>query len=283
MFRGNIICAQSKIIAFSPHYKKDNVRLYEMLDIHSEIQSLMMDHRYQSLLGYFNSSSGVIPIINKLPHSIQEKCTNYAHKYKNTHHVTFPPFSCLLEFMQDISKMKNDLGFSYISHISETSGNPTLKEKEKFGRMKYGRPRISASKTEVRQDYVNCQINQMCPLHKTNHSLNGCRGFKEKSYEERNKFLRENNICFRCCNSNQRKSNKCTEKVCCDICRSDKHSSAMHLELKSNIGYGGEKTDKKASESTNTISTCTQICKGHFPFTPIRLSRQDNEGICNIR
>jgi hypothetical protein len=38
-----------------------------------EIESLMANPQYTVLLSYFNSSSGVLPIINKLPYNIQEK------------------------------------------------------------------------------------------------------------------------------------------------------------------------------------------------------------------
>jgi hypothetical protein len=38
--------------------------------------------QYTVLLSYFNSSSGVLPIINKLPYNIQEKWTMRAANYK---------------------------------------------------------------------------------------------------------------------------------------------------------------------------------------------------------
>jgi hypothetical protein len=50
-------------------------KLYELVDIMIEIESLMANPQYTVLLSYFNSSSGVLPIINKLPYNIQEKWT----------------------------------------------------------------------------------------------------------------------------------------------------------------------------------------------------------------
>jgi hypothetical protein len=38
-----------------------------------------------------------------------------------------------------------------------------------------------------------------CPLHKAGHTLNDCRGFRKRSLQDRQKFLRENRICFKCC------------------------------------------------------------------------------------
>ena len=49
---------------------KDNSKLYEQTYILSEIED---NADYSSLLAYFDTSSGVLPIVNKLPHAIQEK------------------------------------------------------------------------------------------------------------------------------------------------------------------------------------------------------------------
>jgi hypothetical protein len=55
-----------------------------------------LNPQYTVLLSYFNSSSGVLPIINKLPYNIQEKWTMRAANYKKQHSVPFPPFSLVL-------------------------------------------------------------------------------------------------------------------------------------------------------------------------------------------
>ena len=47
----------------------------------------MEDVQYNTVLVYYNSSSGVTPIVNKLPYGIQEKWTNHASSYKRTHSV----------------------------------------------------------------------------------------------------------------------------------------------------------------------------------------------------
>jgi hypothetical protein len=57
-----------------------------------EIESLMANPQYTVLLSYFNSSSGVLPIINKLPYNIQEKWTMRAANYKKQYSV---PSTCV--------------------------------------------------------------------------------------------------------------------------------------------------------------------------------------------
>jgi hypothetical protein len=93
---------------------KDNKKLYELVDIMIEIESLMAKPQYTVLLSYFNSSSGVLLIINKLPYNIQEKWTMRAANYKKQHSVSFPPFSLVLNFVKEISKIRNDPSFSYL-------------------------------------------------------------------------------------------------------------------------------------------------------------------------
>jgi hypothetical protein len=74
----------------------------------------MANPQYTVLLSYFNSSLGVLPIINKLPYNIQKKWTMRAANYKKQHSVPFPPFSLVLNFVKEISKIRNDPSYSYL-------------------------------------------------------------------------------------------------------------------------------------------------------------------------
>lgn len=52
---------------------KDPKMLYDLLDILTEIESTKENEQYATLLSYYDSSSGVNPIIGKLPQGQQEK------------------------------------------------------------------------------------------------------------------------------------------------------------------------------------------------------------------
>ena len=90
-----------------------NLKLYELADLAAEIEATKSNPQYSALLAYFDSSSGVIPIVNKLPFGIQEKWTSFASSYKRTHNVAFPPFSMFVDFLQDVSQTRNDPCFAY--------------------------------------------------------------------------------------------------------------------------------------------------------------------------
>ncbi|VDI05040.1 Hypothetical predicted protein [Mytilus galloprovincialis] len=206
----------------------------------------------------------------------------------NNIQISNQPFQNL-KFMRDMTKMKNDPGFSYPNESSSTP--TTVKEKAKFPRNNHSRPQIAVNKTEVKSE--RNQVSKTCPLHNTNHSLNNCRGFKEKSFEDRKKFLREHNICFKCCNSDQHKSKDCKEKVPCEACGSESHASAMHLgftEHKSRVNHGEEKNIPEQ----DAVTKCTQICKQQFSGkscakivqvknSQIRLAKQNTNILCDFR
>ena len=71
-------------------------------------------------------------------------------------------------------------------------------------------PVISARKTEVEPSpYPVLRPDKMCPIHRTKHTLNACKAFKAKYIEERRKFLRQKNTCFKCCESDNHAKNAC--------------------------------------------------------------------------
>ncbi|KAK3108867.1 hypothetical protein FSP39_017555 [Pinctada imbricata] len=78
---------------------KDKQRLYELVDILAEVQSIKSDTRYAAMLSYYDTSSGVNPILAKFPPHIQNKWMDRAVRYKDTNRVTFPPFTDLSKFV----------------------------------------------------------------------------------------------------------------------------------------------------------------------------------------
>lgn len=69
---------------------------------------------------------------------------------------------------------------------------------------------------------------KQCPLHNKPHPLRKCRGFRNKTLDERKTYLKEKNICFRCCASSAHIAKACDKPVQCKECNSDRHLSAMH-------------------------------------------------------
>ncbi|CAC5421662.1 unnamed protein product [Mytilus coruscus] len=192
-----------KLHAFHTITNKDCVKLYDLLDILTEIESSMLNPKYTTLLSYYNSSSGINPIVAKLPYFLQEKWTTHASSYKKSHKIAFPPFSLF---------------------------------------------------SSVR-----------CPLHKAGHTLNDCRGFRKYPIQDRQKFLREKKICFKCCETNEHFASNCTVNVKCAVCGNKRHATAMHIDRynQNRTQADNEKpltADDGGHSEDNVTVKCTTLC-----------------------
>lgn len=133
------------------------------MDILAEIEAIKEDPNYSALLSYFDSSSGINPIVNKLPFNIQEKWTMRASNYKTKKSVPYPPFSYFVEFLQEMSKIRNDPGFQYEASSSAPTPNQYRKTKNTT---------VLSCKTEVEPNRnLDYRGQKWCPIHNANHSL----------------------------------------------------------------------------------------------------------------
>ena len=177
---------------------KDSVKLYELSDTLSEIESLKEDPKYATLLAYFDSSVGISPVVSKLPYNLQEKWTTRASNFNKVHSVTYPRFWVFTEFIQEQAKIRNDPGFRYSTSFTST-------EKTACPR---NRPTVASKKTGLRKEtdqtvhnvdkasITNSYDSSRCPIHKTKHTLNDCRVFMNKSFDEKKKMFERQPFMF---------------------------------------------------------------------------------------
>lgn len=64
---------KQKLVFFPKITGKEVKKLYDLVDIVVEIDSLKQDEQYSSLFPSYDSSPGVNLIVNKLPYHLQEK------------------------------------------------------------------------------------------------------------------------------------------------------------------------------------------------------------------
>lgn len=206
---------KKKLARFPKLVNKDYAKLYELLDIVTEIDSLKENPTYSTLLAYFDSSSGVNPIVAKLPHSIQEKWITEASNHKLRSGTPYPAFPLFVAFLEKITRIKNDPSLQF-----DTAQDANrCKQLRAFPGRTQGRknsPTVSAFKTQVRVQnsgvYYDDSIPapDCCPIHeKSKHSLNKCRSFRLRPLDERRTFIKENGHCFRCCGPRKHIRTKC--------------------------------------------------------------------------
>ena len=199
---------KEKLTSFPKQSNKDTIKLYELADILSEVESLKEDTDYGLLLSYYDTSAGINPIVAKLQTGLQEKWTNHAVKYITTHDVHFPPFSEFAQFIRNTIKIKNNPCFMY--GLIPTVAQPQTFSKDKTAPT---REQVSFRKTEV-TDRLPSKTStadksstltsdksakeDRCPIQDTKHTLAVCRTFGSKPISERRQVLNRNGGCYRC-------------------------------------------------------------------------------------
>ena len=103
------------------------------MDLVEEIASVKRQPQYASLFGYFDSLTGINPLVVKLPTALQEKWTVEATKYKKRAAAVYPPFTFFVSFLKDLARMKNDPSFNYsgdsdktVVHHTRSGRNPAV-------------------------------------------------------------------------------------------------------------------------------------------------------------
>ena len=105
--------------------------------------------QYATLLSYYDSSSGVNPIICKLPQPLQNKWVSQA--AKKYYSVLFPPFSFLVDFIRETSSMKNDPAFQFdgLSLSTASLEKRTTERKRAIGSLP-----VHTRKTDLTTDFL---------------------------------------------------------------------------------------------------------------------------------
>ncbi|XP_025766921.1 uncharacterized protein LOC112848107 [Oreochromis niloticus] len=249
-----------KLESFPKIHNRESQKLQELADLLTELDVAKREG-YLPGLAYLDTSRGVQPIVEKLPLYLQDRWLSHGCKYKRDHHVAFPPFSYFKEFICREAEERNDPSFNYPDLFTNSY------RKERSNQV---RP-VSVHKTNISMASEPKIGNpeKLCPMHHKPHSLQKCRGFRKLLLEERKRFLKENNICFRCCASTTHQAKSCEATVKCGECDSDKHISALHpgpasrsdAVPTSSTENGGERSDTEAQSVT---SRCTQVCGDGF-------------------
>lgn len=103
-----------KMENFAKISAKDNSRLRELGDLLLELE-LAKAEGHSPGLAFLDTARGVNPIVEKLPHTLQEKWISCASKFKTNHNVAFPPFSVFSQFVREQARIRNDPSFFFLS------------------------------------------------------------------------------------------------------------------------------------------------------------------------
>lgn len=252
-----------RVDSFPKITSKDWRKLRELGDLLMELQAAKSEGAFPGL-ACLDTARGISSIVQKLPFNLQERWMMLGYMFKRQHGVSFPPFSVLVDFVSDQARMRNDPSFLPPPQAEHT--------KQDFSRGG-NRASVSVHKTDIPPDNptstdvkkVDIDPAKMCPIHKKPHPLHKCRSFREKSYEERKAFLKQNGICFKCVSSTTHLARSCEKSVKCNECGSDRHHSVLHpgpapetVKAPTRTeAHGGEGSDSPKEELS---ASCTKVC-----------------------
>ncbi|XP_069108188.1 uncharacterized protein [Argopecten irradians] len=230
---------------------KDGKKLYDLLDILTEIQVSKQNPKYATSFAHYDSALGIGQIVPKLPTRLQMKWTDRAAGYKRTHGAMFPPFSFFITFVSEMATVMNDPGLTV--DIGEQHNNTTSRRQDPKQKSD-----IRVRKTEVQTDKTT--NGKSCPIHpqSNSHSIDQCKDFKKRSLDEKREYIRQNRLCFRCIGPAHTARN-CKEDVKCSECGSRRHLFVLH-ESRSRPEEQKTTGDPHGGEPPDLNSKCTAVC-----------------------
>lgn len=177
-----------------------------------------------------------------------------ASNYKTKKSVPYPPFSYFVEFLQEMSKIRNDPGFQYEASLSAPTPNQYRKTKNTT---------VLSCKTEVEPNRnLDYRGQKWFPIHNANHSLKDCKTFRHKPWSERKTILKNSGLCFRCLDWNHL-ARDCRTVVKCEYCDSENHHTALHDDRFSRQDQYKETIYQKEVDVQNKLK-CTVVCGMNF-------------------
>ena len=158
---------------------------------------------------------------------------------------------------------KNDPSLNF----SEQSLNTESETKQKHYRTKVNvrKTDITSNSNDTNSEHSSTK---RCPLHKVNvHSIMSCRQFLAKTYQQKREYLKDNQLCLRCCVGNHF-ANKCHAFVKCLKCQSARHITCMHYDnedqkpSETEPMHGGENIEHSNEKSVDSQinAECSELC-----------------------
>ena len=250
---------------------RDFSKLTQLGDLLMELQSAKSEGDLPGLL-FLDTARGVNPIVQKLPFRLQERWASVGAAYKQQRRVSYPPFSYFVNFVCQEARIASDPSFNFTTHTDVAAKTEkTVWKSNKFREVSVHKTEILPKATSKTDDALgkSDDCNKICPLHKKPHPLYECRTFRQKPVGERIAFLRENEVCFKCCSSSSHIARNCNVKVQCVECKSDRHHTALHpgpsprpREVHRLPEHGGE--EEEITPQPRVTTKCTEVCGGEM-------------------
>ena len=201
-----------------------------------------------SELSIFNLATGQELIWSKLPDWLARSWFNYSHQYSLRNNISCPPFTVLVNFIKDKAEEMLNPNFLRSSFFVEKENRPK---------------NVNTFKTEEASS--TSEETPTCLYHKrSGHALLDCKAFRKLTHSDKQNFVRENKLCFRCLDKHLK--SQCTSDARCTTCKGD-HSTLLHYNKprqQSSIANvnatATETSNEESSQRSGDIQLCSAVC-----------------------
>ena len=193
-----------------------------------------------SELTIFNLAIGQEMVWSKLPDWLARSWFTYSHQYALRNNISCPLFSILVSFIEDKSDELCNPNFLKSSSYSEKES------KSKNTRI------LKTEESTESNETITCIYHN-----KPGHVLLDCKAFKKLSQTDKQSFVRDNKLCFRCLNKHLK--SKCTSSVRCAKCGGD-HSSLLHYDRSRQQQAVNTTATENAVNPTSPQPESVQLC-----------------------
>ena len=171
------------------------------------------------------------------------------------------PYNMRIQFRKELAGLYNNSDINFSTFVKFVSRQLRILKLPLFGNvsdkpkaLKSFHKGLTQTKSFVISDGA-CDSETKCYCcSKTNHILDTCIFFLKKSLPEREKFIKDKNICFGCLSSTDHMSKQCKSKLTCNTCKKF-HPTSLHKVIysKPNRTDGGNASTASLLQSSHSI------------------------------
>ena len=237
-----------KRLKLSADFKeKEYAKLHRFADLCAHVQSQVEQLPGLACLNY---PIAIQPIVEQLPRFLQTKWEKEIVDFAERNADAFPKFRNFATLIIRQAKLKNNPNVLARAKPESTAHDTPRRPTRRA--LKTGVDEPAAHTAPRSPEYAKALVSKKsekhCAFHdRDGHELIECKAFSAITLEERTKWIRDADLCFRCLSPGHQ-AKGCQKKIACSICGDERHLALLNREK----GDGDKVTSK-----------CTSVCNAN--------------------
>ena len=248
--------------------EKDNAKLQKLADLCADVACQMA---HLPGLACLNYPIAIRPIVERLPAYLRSKWEKEIVDYAGNHNDAYPTFHEFSAMIQSQARKKNHPNVSagvitansnrVSRHREESKGRPLPEPEPELGRVLRTDTTPDSGRVPEKEATRPRSIKHCIYHNSAGHEITECKAFSEMTVGEREDWIFEERLCFRCL-SPDHVASACKESIKCSICGSERHSDLLHLSREEKKERVAKDRETLVENPKNVNPKCTSVCKG---------------------